>query len=176
VNIGTAIRSAGSVLLKRPASVLPVYLLVLGITAITRVPVLVGIAVALGLLIADGRLQALFEAIEAVDFEALEEPGAEGELDTVGIPGELETAVLDILSIEIVAIVGLAAVGAVVVGIVSNGLSNAAAINGSTVVCTTATGSLMRLSASVETGKRSSGSRLCRWLSFSSESCRLSSA
>ena len=130
MNIGTAIRSAGSVLLKRPASVLPVYLLVLGITAITRVPVLVGIAVALGLLIADGRLQALFEAIEAVDFEALEEPGAEGELDTVGIPGELETAVLDILSIEIVAIVGLAAVGAVVVGIVSNGLSNAAAING----------------------------------------------
>ena len=130
VNIGTAIQSAGRVLIERPASVLPVYLLVLGITAITRVPIVVGIAVALGLLVADGRLEALFEAIEGVDFAALEETGPEGELDPGAIPPELETAVLDILSPEIAAIVGLAAVVAVVVGIVSNGISNAAAING----------------------------------------------
>jgi len=130
VNIGTALRSAGAVLLKRPASVLPVYLLVLGITAITRVPVVVGIAVALGLLVADGRLEALFEAVEGIDFDALEETGAEGELDPEAIPPELETAIVDLLSPEIIGIVGLAAVVAVVVSIVANGISNAAAING----------------------------------------------
>ena len=130
VNIGTAIRSAGVVLLKRPASVLPVYLLVLGITAITRVPVVVGIAVALGLLVADGRLEALLEAIEGVDFEALEETGAEGELDPEAIPPELESAVVEILSPEIIGIVSLAALLAVGTSIVANGLSNAAAING----------------------------------------------
>ena len=130
VNIGTAIRSAGQVLLERPASVLPVYLLVLGITAITRVPVVVGVAVALGLLVADGRLGALLEAVEAVDFEALEETGAEGELDPEAIPPELESAVVDILSPEIIGIVGLAALLAVGISIVANGLSNAAAING----------------------------------------------
>jgi len=130
VNIGTAIRSAGRVLLARPASVLPVYLLVLGIAATTRVPIVVGIAVALGLLVADGRLQALLEAVEAVDFEALEETGAEGELDPEAIPPELEAALLDVFSPEIVGIVGLAVLLAVVVSIVSNGISNAAAING----------------------------------------------
>ncbi len=130
VNIGTAIRSAGQVLLERPASLLPVYLLVLGITAVTRVPILVGIAVAIGLLVADGRLEALFEAIEAVDFEALEETGAEGDVDPDAIPTELETAVLDVLSVEIAAILSLAVMLAVVVSIVSNGISNAAAING----------------------------------------------
>jgi len=130
VNIGTAIRSAGRVLLERPASVLPVYLLVLGIAATTRVPVVVGIAVALGILAADGRLEALLEAVEGVDFEALEETGAEGELAPEAIPPELETAVLDILSVELAAIVGLAVGTGIVVGIVSNGISNAAAING----------------------------------------------
>jgi len=134
VNIGTAIRSAGAVLFERPASVLPVYLLVLGITAVTRVPIILGIAVALGILVVDGRLEALLEAVEAVDVEALEAAAADGELDgeldADMIPPELETAVLDILSVEILAIVTLAVVVAVVVSIVSNGISNAAAING----------------------------------------------
>ncbi|MFD1640393.1 stage II sporulation protein M [Halohasta litorea] len=128
MNIGTALRSGVRVLLDRPASVLPVYLLVAGITATTRVPVVLGLAAIVGILAADGRLDALVTELQRIDPEALDESSPETAADS--IPPGLEEAVLDVFSPEIL-VLGLGAIlASVVVSVVANGIGNAAAING----------------------------------------------
>jgi uncharacterized membrane protein SpoIIM required for sporulation len=128
VNVGTALRSGVRVLLDRPASVLPVYLLVAGITATTRVPVVLGLATVVGILAVDGRLDALFTELQRLDPEALDESSPETAANS--IPPGLEEVVLDVFSPEIL-VVGIGAIlVSVVVSVVANGIGNAAAING----------------------------------------------
>jgi len=129
VNVGTSIRSGVRVLTERPASVLPVYLLVVGISAVTRVPVLVGLAAIIGLLAADGRLDTLFTELQAADLEQLSET-PQSELGPEALSPALEAAVLDLFSPEIVALFVGAVGTAIVVSILANGFGNAAAING----------------------------------------------
>jgi hypothetical protein len=129
VNVGTSIRSGVRVLTERPASVLPVYLLVVGISAVTRVPVLVGLAAIIGLLAADGRLDTLFTELQAADLEQLSET-PQSELGPEALSPTLEAAVLDLFSPEIVALFVGAVGTAIVVSILANGFGNAAAING----------------------------------------------
>ena len=128
MNVGTALRSGVRVLLDRPASVLPVYLLVAGITATTRVPVVLGLATVVGILAVDGRLDALFTELQRLDPEALDESSPETAANS--IPPGLEEVVLDVFSPEIL-VVGIGAIlVSVVVSVVANGIGNAAAING----------------------------------------------
>ena len=107
---------------------LPVYLLVAGITATARVPVLVGLAAIVGILAADGRLDALLSELQAVDPQALED--APPETAAESLPAGLETAVTDLFSPEIALLIAGAVLVSVVVSVLANALGNAAAING----------------------------------------------
>ena len=126
MTVGTSLQSAIRVLADRPASVVPVYLLVIGLNAATRVPLLAGIGAVIGILVADGRLQALLDAVESVDVESLDQqepaPGA--------IPPELESAAADLVSPEVIVLIAAAGLLSLVVGVVANGVGSAAAING----------------------------------------------
>ncbi|MFO7834849.1 MAG: stage II sporulation protein M [Halohasta sp.] len=126
MTVGTSLNSAIRVLADRPASVVPVYLLVVGLNAATRVPLLAGIGTVIALLAADGRLQALLDAVEAVDIESLDQQDPSPE----SIPPELEAAAADLVSPEVVLVIAVAGLASLVVGLVANGLSSAAAING----------------------------------------------
>ena len=128
MNVGTALRSGVRVLLDRPASVLPVYLLVAGITATARVPVVVGLAAVVGLLAVDGRLDALLSELEVIDPQTLDESSPETAAES--LPPGLEDAFLDVFSPEIVLVIAGAVVISVVVSVLANGLGNAASING----------------------------------------------
>ena len=128
MNVGTALRSGVRVLLDRPSSVLPVYLFVAGITATTRVPVVLGLAAVVGILAADGRLDALFTELQGLDPETLDESSPETAADSIA-PG-LEEAVVDVFSPEIL-VVGIGAIlVTVIVSVFANGIGNTAAING----------------------------------------------
>jgi len=74
--------------------VLPVYLLVAGITATARVPVVVGLAAVVGLLAVDGRLDALLSELEAIDPQTLDESSPETAAES--LPPGLEDAFLDV--------------------------------------------------------------------------------
>lgn len=128
MNVGTALRSGVRVLLDRPASVLPVYLLVAAITAVTRVPIVVGLAAVVGILAADGRLDALVTELQSLSPEALDESSPDAAADS--LPPGLEDAVLNVFSPEILALGIGAILATVVVGVFANGIGNAAAING----------------------------------------------
>jgi uncharacterized membrane protein SpoIIM required for sporulation len=129
VNVGTSLRSGVRVLTERPASVLPVYLLVVGISAVTRVPVLVGLAAIIGLLAADGRLDTLLTELQAADLDELSDT-PQSELGPETLPPELEAAVIDLFSPEIAVLFVGSVFTAIVVSILANGLGNAAALNG----------------------------------------------
>ena len=126
MTVGTSLQSAIRVLADRPASVVPVYLLVVGLNAATRVPLLAGIGAVVALLASDGRLQALLDALESVDVESIEQqdPGPEA------IPPELEAAAADLVSPEVILVIAAAGLASLVVGLVANGVGSAAAING----------------------------------------------
>ena len=126
MTVGTSLNSAIRVLADRPASVVPVYLLVVGLNAATRVPLLAGVGAVIALLAADGRLQALLDALEAVDTESLgqQEPAPEA------LPPELGAAAADLVSPEVVLVIAAAGLASVIVGVVANGVGSAAAING----------------------------------------------
>lgn len=128
MNVGTALRSGVRVLLDRPASVLPIYLLVAGVTATARVPVVVGLAAIVGILAADGRLDALFTELEALDTDALDESSPDAAAES--LPPGFEEALLDLFSPEVLLLGVGAVLASVVVSVLANGIGNAAAING----------------------------------------------
>ena len=128
MNVGTALRSGVRVFLDRPASVLPVYLLVAGITATTRVPVLVGLAAVVGILAADGRLDALFTELQGLSPEALDESSPETAVDS--LPPGLEDALLNVFTPEILLLIGGAVLASLLVSVLASAIGNAAAING----------------------------------------------
>lgn len=130
VSVGSSLQAGVRLLVSRPASVLPVYLLVLGLTAAARVPILLAVAIIIALLAADGRLQTLVqetqEAIEGIDPDV--EPTPENIIDT--FPESLEAAIIDVFTPTVVLLIFLGIGLSILVALVANALGNAAALNG----------------------------------------------
>ncbi len=128
VSVGSSLRAGVRLLVDRPASVLPVYLLVLGLTATARVPILLALGAVLALVAADGRLETL---VAEADAFATTGDGAGFDPETAPeLPAGLEAALMDVFTLPVVGLVVIGGLLSVGVGIVANGLSNAAAING----------------------------------------------
>ena len=130
MSVGSSLQAGVRLLVDRPSSVLPVYLLVLGLTAAARTPFLLAIVVVLALLAADGRLETLVaeteSAIEGINPDV--EPTPENIVET--FPEGLENAILDVLTPTVVALV-LAGFGlSILVALVATALGNAAALDG----------------------------------------------
>ncbi len=128
VSVGSSLRAGVRLLVDRPASVLPVYLLVLGLTATARVPILLALGAALGLVAADGRLETL---VAEADAFVTDGAGAGFDPETAPeLPAGLEAALMDVFTLPVIGLVVIGGVLSVGVGIIANGLGNAAAING----------------------------------------------
>ncbi|MFQ3475665.1 stage II sporulation protein M [Halonotius sp. F2-221B] len=129
MTVGSALQTGLRLLVDRPADVLPVYLVGIGLTATVRVPLVVAIGAALALLVSDGRLETLVTELEAFLQSTDLDPAA---LETTPppIPSELEAAVGNVFSPGIVALLGGGVIVALLVGVVAGGLSNAAVLHG----------------------------------------------
>ncbi|TQQ83767.1 stage II sporulation protein M [Halonotius terrestris] len=128
MTVGSALRAGIRLLVDRPASVLPVYLLGAGLTATVRVPVLVAIATVVGLLASDGRLETLVTELEGY----LRETDFEGNAaaSPPEIPPGLESAVTDAFSLPVVGVLAVGVTLSILIGVVANALANAAALHG----------------------------------------------
>ena len=129
MTVGSALQTGLRLLVDRPADVLPVYLLGIGLTATVRVPLVVSIGAAIALLVSDGRLETLVTELEAF-LETTDLDPAAIESTPPSIPAGLETAVADVFSPAVVGLVGGGVMLALVVGVVAGGLSNAVALHG----------------------------------------------
>jgi len=129
VTVGSALQTGLRLLVDRPADVLPVYLLGIGLTATVRVPLVVAVGAALAILVSDGRLEALVTELEAF-LETTDLDPAALETAPSSIPAGLETAVGDVFSPAVIGLLGGGIIIALVVGVVAGGLSNAVALHG----------------------------------------------
>ena len=129
MTVGSALQTGLRLLVDRPADVLPVYLLGIGLTATVRVPLVVAIGSALALLVSDGRLETLVTELESFLQTTDLDPAA---LETTppSIPAGLEAAVGDVFSPGVIGLLGGGVLIALVVGVVAGGLSNAVALHG----------------------------------------------
>lgn len=129
MTVGSALQTGLRLLVDRPADVLPVYLLGIGLTATVRVPLVVAIGAVLALLVSDGRLETLVTELDG--FLQTTDLNAETlESSPPPIPSGVEAAVGDVFSPGVIALLVGGAVVALVVGIVAGGLSNAVALHG----------------------------------------------
>jgi len=137
-SVSTALGAAGRLLRDRPAAVLPAYLLSIGLTAAARVPLTIGIGVAVASLAATGRLEPLVRA--AVELQeaarAAGDPGglapgtgSDSDPGAGGLPAGAGEALTDAAATAVtptvVAAVGVGAVGAVLVGLLGGALGSA---------------------------------------------------
>ena len=129
MTVGSALQTGLRLLVDRPADVLPVYLLGIGLTATVRVPLVVAVGAALAILVSDGRLEALVTELEAF-LETTDLDPAALETAPSSIPAGLETAVGDVFSPAVIGLLGGGIIIALVVGVVAGGLSNAVALHG----------------------------------------------
>ncbi|QZP36414.1 stage II sporulation protein M [Halobaculum magnesiiphilum] len=136
-SVSTALTAAGRLLRDRPAAVLPAYLLSIGLAATARVPVTVGLGVAVASLAATGRLEPLVRA--AVELQeaarAAGDPGGgigpgdgpesgSGEIPA-GAAEALADAAANAATPTVVAALGIGVVAAVVVGLLARALGSA---------------------------------------------------
>ncbi|MFB6233019.1 MAG: stage II sporulation protein M, partial [Haloarculaceae archaeon] len=129
MSVGSALQSGLRLLVDRPARILPVFLLGIGLTATVRVPLVVGIGGSLALLASDGRLETLVSEFD--QFARNAGLGSESMAgSTPDIPPGLETAVADAFSLPVVALLVGGGVVALTVGVVSSGLASAATLHG----------------------------------------------
>ncbi|ESP87941.1 stage II sporulation protein M [Candidatus Halobonum tyrrellensis] len=82
-SVSGALTAAGRLLVGRPAAVLPAYLLALGALPAARTPLLVALGAAVGLLVVDGRIEAVVRAFSDVERDAAT-PGGGGVFDGFG--------------------------------------------------------------------------------------------
>lgn len=128
MTVGSALQTGLRLLVDRPADVLPVYLLGIGLTATVRVPLVVAIGGTLALIVSDGRLETLVTELdsylETTDF------GADAMAPPPDVPPDLVAAAGDVFSPAVVALLFVGVAGALLVGVVAGGLSNAVALHG----------------------------------------------
>jgi len=129
VTVGSALQTGLRLLVDRPADVLPVYLLGIGLTATVRVPLAVSIGAVLALLVNDGRLEALVTELETY-LQTTDLDPATMAATPPDIPAGLESAVVDVFSPAIIALLVVGVGAALLVGVVAAGLSNAVALHG----------------------------------------------
>lgn len=129
MTVGSALQTGLRLLVDRPADVLPVYLLGIGLTATVRVPLVVAVGTALAILVSDGRLETLVTEAEAF-LETTDLDPAALETAPSSIPPGLEAAVGNVFSPAVIGLLGGGVGLALVVGVVAGGLSNAVALHG----------------------------------------------
>ena len=138
-SVSTALTAAGRLLRDRPAAVLPAYLLSVGLTTAARVPLTIGIGVAVASLAATGRLEPLVRA--AVELqeaarsdggsgaglapEAGTDPDAGGGGLPAGAVEALTDAAANAVTPMVVAVIGAGVVGAILVGLLAGALGSA---------------------------------------------------
>jgi uncharacterized membrane protein SpoIIM required for sporulation len=127
-SITTALGATGRVLYDRPGSILPAYLLALGVIQIASVPILLGLAAAIASLSAAGRLEALADELPALA-DVAESAGGPGDPTDPGtggpIPLEAIEAVTGLVTPVSVAAVGFGIVGAIVAYVLARVVTSA---------------------------------------------------
>jgi hypothetical protein len=136
VNATDALRAALGTLTREPAAVFPFYLFAAAVGTVARVPLVVGIVVAVALLARAGRLERAAERLSGVDLDALvPDPNAGSGMTTPPPTPDLEAleALRDALSVlvtpTVVAVVSLAVVLSVIVGLVARSVAAAGTLH-----------------------------------------------
>jgi uncharacterized membrane protein SpoIIM required for sporulation len=117
VNVSDALRAGVGVTLRRPSSVLPFYLLAAGAPAVARVPLLIGVVLALGILLARGRIEPVVRELAAVN------PGRVDPAEPTEIPAGLARAIDGLLVPDVVAVLVASAAAFVAVFLVGRGVA-----------------------------------------------------
>ncbi|WP_224448249.1 stage II sporulation protein M [Haloprofundus salilacus] len=122
MRISTALRTGFRLPDRHPVAVLPFYLLATSVGVIARVPMFVGIAVAVAALSSNGRLDAFVDSVQQVDFAAVDpaEPTtATGLADALAVLVTPVTAAVLAVSVLVAVVLGLLATGVVRAGTLS---------------------------------------------------------
>ncbi|MDS0296052.1 stage II sporulation protein M [Halogeometricum luteum] len=131
MNVSTALRAGVRMLSEYSASVLPVYLLVTGLSGVVRVPMVLALLAAFALVSLDGRLGRVLDIAGEIDFGEVESGGIEGgTVDPGAIPPGLGDAVANLFSPEVAALVGLGVLGSLLLSFVISPVMNAASVHG----------------------------------------------
>ena len=96
MTVGSALQTGLRLLVDRPADVLPVYLLGIGLTATVRVPLVVAIGAAGALVVSDGRLETLVTELDS--FLETTELNPEAMAGPPALPPGVEAAAADVFS------------------------------------------------------------------------------
>lgn len=127
MNVSDALRAGATVLVRRPATVLPFYLLGLGVNAAARVPLLVAGALAVAHLARLGRLDPLARAVRELDPAAIDPDGPGGAPPTP--PPELRAAVEGLATPTAVGLLAVGTALAVVVWLVLRSVAAAGTLH-----------------------------------------------
>ncbi len=119
MRVSDAITAGWRVLADRPADILPLYLLALGVLPVARVPLLVGVAAAIALLHTQGRIRPVVRELENVDPAAIERG------DPNAVRPEFTEVLLNLVTTEAVATVGGAVIAALVVFVLGRAVAAA---------------------------------------------------
>lgn len=119
MRVSDAMTAGWRVLSDRPADVFPLYLVALGVLPVARVPVLLGVAITVGLLRVEGRIAPVVTELRRVDFGSLEAGNPES------VPPALGEAVARLVTPETVLVLSVAVVLAVLVFVLARGVAAA---------------------------------------------------
>ncbi|WP_224333330.1 stage II sporulation protein M [Haloprofundus halobius] len=122
MRISTALRSGFRLPDRHPVTVLPFYLLTASVGVVVRVPLFVGVAVAVAVLSSTGRLDAFAEGIQRVDFAAID-------AENPTIPPELGEALTVLVTPTTVAVLALSVLASLVVGLVTTAVVRAGTLS-----------------------------------------------
>lgn len=120
MKITDALDSALSALVEKPAGILPAYFVGYGAGTIARTIPLLGLFLSYLLLLFQGRLEPLEEALAATDFDAIDEATEDpATADPDVLPtGELDQAVANLFTLDVLAIIGLSILFGILVWII----------------------------------------------------------
>ncbi|MGM0606647.1 MAG: stage II sporulation protein M [Halobacteriota archaeon] len=132
MSIGTYLRAGGRTLFDRPADILPVYLLAIGLLLTAQVPILLAVGAIAVVLVRSGALEALVDEFEAIDQEAFD-PDSFDPADQAAaepIPPGLEEALLGMGTPTVVSLFLLGLLASVLVVLFARAFANAATLSG----------------------------------------------
>lgn len=129
MKVTDALDSALSTLVAKPAAVLPAYFVGYGAGTIARTIPLVGLFLTYLLLLIQGRIAPLEDALVETDFDALADPSPET-VDSEALPtNQLEEAVANLVTPGVIAIVGLSVLFGVVLFVLTSAAFHAGQIH-----------------------------------------------
>ncbi|XVH32812.1 stage II sporulation protein M [Haloferacaceae archaeon DSL9] len=129
MTLASALRSGGRLLVDRPGSILPAYLLGSGLLLAARVPLFVALGIAVVVLAAQGRIEPAIDELAAFAERVDEQENGFETANPDQLPPGLEDAIAGLVTPTVAGLLLLGVLLSAIVSVLLWGLSNAATLN-----------------------------------------------